>query len=421
VTIDGKVYTWRTNIDVKATAILTFGANPLEGEIVTIGSKVYTFQADISAQTDGLVDIGTDADESLNNLIAAITLGAGSGTAYGSSMTLHPDVTAAAGAGDTMDAEAKVPGIGGNSIVSTTDVTSGSWDTVTLEDGEGGADGDVLIGTVSASIDNLIAAILLGAGGGTTYAVAMTVHASIVAAAGAGDTMDAEAKVAGEAGNSIATVEGMTDGDWAFATLVGGSDIGAIAATATLTLTGQPLNAETVTIGSKVYTYLDDISAQTDGLVHIGATASDSLDNLIAAIDLGAGSGIDYGSSMTAHPDVDAAAGAGDTMVATAEVPGDEGNAIDSLQALTNGTWNTDTLEGGADTGPITQQMTAVRTLFGEDVSSRGGGPDWSSEDENVHTVGQRSGLVTGVGVGAADVVATSPGVTPVATEVTVE
>ncbi len=345
VTIDGKVYTFRsTAIDILATGVLTFGANAGEGEIVTIGSKVYTFQADISAQTDGLVDIGATASDSLDNLIAAITLGAGSGTAYGSSMTLHPDVTAAVGAGDTMDATAKVPGVGGNSIVTTTNVGSGSWGAGTLTGGNNAVDGDVLIGSASDSIDNLIAAITLGAGAGTAYAAATTLHPTVTAVAGAGDTMDATAKVAGGAANAIATLSDLTGGSWGGATLDGGAD----------------------------------------------------------------------------HMNV------------TAKVGGVAGNSIVLDEIATFVSWDNATMTGGVEAGG-SLQMLQVRTLFGKDVSNRGGYPAWVSADENLFTVSQpadadgdgvvedKGGLVSGVGAqdGSAEVSAEFPGVTPAATAVT--
>lgn len=123
-------------------------------------------------------------------------------------------------------------------------------------------------------------------------------------------------------------------------------DAGFTAATGILTLTGDPLNNETVTIDSKVYTFQDTLT-DVDGNVHIGATESDSLDNLIAAITLGAGAGTDYATSMTVHPTVTAEAGAGDTMDVTATVGG--GNTIASTEELTNGSFGGATLSGGTD------------------------------------------------------------------------
>jgi len=120
-----------------------------------------------------------------------------------------------------------------------------------------------------------------------------------------------------------------------------------VAATGTLTLTGNALNAETVTIDTKVYTF-QTVLTDVDGNVLIGATASDSLDNLIAAITLGAGSGTLYAASTTLHPTVTAAAGAGDTMDASAKTEGTAGNTIATTETLTNGSWGGATLSGGA-------------------------------------------------------------------------
>ena len=79
---------------------------------------------------------------------------------------------------------------------------------------------------------------------------------------------------------------------------------------------------------------------------------------------------------------------------------------------------------------PNTQQMTATRTLFGEDVSEQGGLPEWESDDLGVATVSDpddadgdgvvedAGGLVTSVGAGTANVSAEFPGVTSPVTDV---
>lgn len=115
----------------KATGVLTFLDVALNNETVTIDAKVYTFQTTLT-DVDGNVYRGTSAADSNNNLIAAITLGAGAGTLYADSMTLHPSVTATAQSSDTMDAAAKLKGTDGNSIATTENVTSADWDDVTL-------------------------------------------------------------------------------------------------------------------------------------------------------------------------------------------------------------------------------------------------------------------------------------------------
>lgn len=131
-----------------ATGTLTLGANPGNGETVTIDSKVYTFQTTLT-DVDGNVLIGATASDSLDNLIAAINLGSGSGTLYAASTTLHPTVSAAAGTGDTMDATAKSAGTAGNAIATLTNVGSASWGGSTLSGG--GGDVVILTGTQKPS------------------------------------------------------------------------------------------------------------------------------------------------------------------------------------------------------------------------------------------------------------------------------
>ena len=136
----------------------------------------------------------------------------------------------------------------------------------------------------------------------------------------------------------------------------------AIAATGILTLTGLPLDTETVTIDAKVYTF-QTVLTDVDGNVLIGATASDSIDNLIAAIGLGAGSGTTYAASMTLHPTASAAAGAGDTMVATGKVS-DETSKVASTETLTNGSWGAANFAYDLATthGQVESALTTIRT-----------------------------------------------------------
>lgn len=126
---------------VAATGILTLAANAADGETVTIDTKVYTFQ-DTLSDSDGNVKVGANASDSIDNLIAAITLGSGGGTLYAASMTLHPTVTAVAGDGDTMDATAKDRGTVGNSIVTTETLATGGsqWAAGQLSGGTGPGD-----------------------------------------------------------------------------------------------------------------------------------------------------------------------------------------------------------------------------------------------------------------------------------------
>ena len=120
--------------DVAATGTLTMSGNAADTEIVTLDTKVYAFQASLT-DVDGHVKVGADAAESLGNLIAAITLGSGSGSKYAASTTLHPTVTAATGVGDKMVATAKDAGAPGNLIATTETLGSGSFGDTALSGG----------------------------------------------------------------------------------------------------------------------------------------------------------------------------------------------------------------------------------------------------------------------------------------------
>ena len=128
---------------------------------------------------------------------------------------------------------------------------------------------------------------------------------------------------------------------------------GVAKATAILTLTGNAANNETVTIGDRVYTFKTTLSTgpTVPNEVLIGAAATDSIDNLIAAINAGAGSGTTYSTGTVAHALVTAAVGAGDTMGLTAVAEGSGGNGIVLAETLT-GSWNNPATSGGTfDTG----------------------------------------------------------------------
>lgn len=100
-----------------------------------------------------------------------------------------------------------------------------------------------------------------------------------------------------------------------------------------LTLTGNAGNTETVTVGTKVYTFQTTLT-NVDGNVLIGATAAASIQNLVNAINLGPGAGTAYAAATVAQPEtIRAREGAGDTMV----VNGSAASA--STETLTNGSW----------------------------------------------------------------------------------
>lgn len=74
---------------------------------------------------------------------------------------------------------------------------------------------------------------------------------------------------------------------------------------ATFTLTSNPTAGETVTIGSVVYTFRASLAAAYDVL--IGAAGTNTRDNLLNAINKGAGEGSTYGTGTVQHAQVVAA------------------------------------------------------------------------------------------------------------------
>ena len=136
------------------------------------------------------------------------------------------------------------------------------------------------------------------------------------------------------------TIDGTTPNDFDFI------EAALVAATGTLTLTGQPLDTETVTLGSFTYTF-ETAFTDTAFFVLIGAAFADSIDNLIAAITLGAGSGTLYGATTTLNTDATASNPVDEQMLATASTAGTTGNTLASTETLTNGSWNAALLSGG--------------------------------------------------------------------------
>jgi hypothetical protein len=121
-----------------------------------------------------------------------------------------------------------------------------------------------------------------------------------------------------------------------------------ISATGILTLTANPANNETVTLGASVYTFKTVVGAA--GTVLIGTDEEASLVNLAAAINGDAGSGTLYGTGTVTN--VSATAAIEPTpaqLTATAITAGAAGNSIASTETLAAGAWSNATLAGGAD------------------------------------------------------------------------
>lgn len=78
-------------------------------------------------------------------------------------------------------------------------------------------------GTLATDLGNLVKAINLTGVAGTDYAASQTAHADVTASSDA-THLTVEAKVAGAAGNAIATTETSSGAAWATTTMTGGLD-----------------------------------------------------------------------------------------------------------------------------------------------------------------------------------------------------
>jgi len=126
-----------------------------------------------------------------------------------------------------------------------------------------------------------------------------------------------------------------------------------INATNILTMTTQPANGNTVTVGTKngttaaVYTFKTAISSAFDVL--IDTTAENTLTNLVNAINAGSGAGTKYGSGTTSNYDVNATLLPTGQFMVTANIAGSGGNSIASTSTGTAAVWTTSTLTGGSN------------------------------------------------------------------------
>lgn len=125
--------------------------------------------------------------------------------------------------------------------------------------------------------------------------------------------------------------------------------VNAVAAAKILTFTGNAADNETVTIGATEYTFKETLAAAYDVL--IGASASDTIDNLIAAINKATGEGTTYGTGTVANASCSAVKADTDKLVATARTKGVAGNSIVIGKTVANATWASGAvvLSGGVD------------------------------------------------------------------------
>lgn len=128
-----------------ATQTLTLSGNLSDGDTIVIGTKNYIAQATLT-DVNGHFHIGASASATIDNLIYAINNSGGiEGTDYAAASVRDVNVTAAAGAGDTMDVTAKLRGTAANTIATTETSSTAAWGAATLTGGSNNGTPDLLV------------------------------------------------------------------------------------------------------------------------------------------------------------------------------------------------------------------------------------------------------------------------------------
>lgn len=134
-------------------------------------------------------------------------------------------------------------------------------------------------------------------------------------------------------------------------------------ATGTLTLTGQPSDTETFVVGATTYT-MNTALTDTANNILIGASATATCNNIVAAINAAAGAGTAYGTGTTANAGASAVR-ASDTVVFTAKAAyeGPLGATIVTTDTLTNASFGAATLTGAGSTTVAAPSSVTLATL----------------------------------------------------------
>ncbi|MCK9320350.1 hypothetical protein, partial [Methanoculleus sp.] len=369
-------------IHAVATLLSTFNANTaydITG--VADGTNAIDFTADTPGDLDGSlgnISASTITDGTISNfsggadatgIEAAIALVA----TVAADIIAAPEivnVTAEAGGDGEFTAKALTAGTVGNAIVIGETTANGTFaggatllsggleaDTVTIGSTEYTAvaslsaptvANEVMIGASAAEfLDNLKSAVNQSAGSGSAYSVGTVKNPIVVATDNADTTQKFIAREPGTAANTANTTTTAVTLSFEDTTLGGGNGSSV-----------PGVNAETVVIGGKTYSFVDVLS-ETNGATAIvnqvlfGADSTTALDNLKLAVNHGATEGTNYSTGTVIDTNVTADANTDTSQVFTAKESGSVGNVITTTVSMANGSFASATLLGGTDATAI--------------------------------------------------------------------
>jgi len=177
-------------------------------------------------------------------------------------------------------------------------------------------------------------------------------HPTVVGGAINATTLALWARTPGATQNAYPTTE--TTSHLSFeATTLGAGTAGSVAGVAT--------TAATLTIGTRVYTVVNELS-ETGGATAVvdqilyGGNETTMLDNLKVAINAGATVGTNYSTGTVVNAQVTATTNGDTTQIIQAITGGTDGNSIAVSETMANTTWGVGvtTLSGGVEREPKT-------------------------------------------------------------------
>ena len=158
--VTGALTSLGIGLGANASNVLSAIGNATAGKVVVLGTQTYTFAAAGAANT---VTIGATTADTLANLAAAVNGSAGAGVAYGSGTVANVDVSALAGP-STVTFTARVAGVGGNAVVSTTDDATFGFSNAGVLTGGAGSAGLTTAAAAQAALTTINSAIQSVAG-----------------------------------------------------------------------------------------------------------------------------------------------------------------------------------------------------------------------------------------------------------------
>ena len=301
-----------------ATGTIDMTAVPTSGNTINIGGQTYTFETSATAANQVAI-AGTNVQQTLLNLQAAVNGGAGAGSAYGTGTQTNGSAQITTVTGGSATVQATSAGTGGNGIVLNSFLTNASGSSAAnLSGGSVAVDatGTLQLSTTQPNIET-----------SATGMLTMTGNASAGVSASGTMTLNANPS----AGTSASGV---------------------------LTLTGTPTTGDIVTVGGNAYTFVTAGDASTAGSVSLDANGNltNDLTNLAHAI-MGTGSpGVSsYYASDPVTTGVTASV-SGNQLTITNNTAGTAGNnSIGLIASISNG--------NGAVTGTASNKLAGGRTL----------------------------------------------------------